>query len=52
MSDCIFCDIVNEQCPASIFYEDDTVLGLMTIGPVTTGHTIYLISGISRGNQY
>ena len=42
MSDCVFCDIVNKQYPASIFYENDIVLGLMTIGPVTTGHTMII----------
>ena len=42
MSSCIFCEIVDKQSPASIFYEDDTVLGLMTIGPVTTGHAMII----------
>ena len=42
MSICIFCDIVNKQSPASIFYEDDMVLGLMTKGPVTTGHAMVI----------
>ena len=42
MSDCIFCQIVAGESPASIFYEDDIVLGLMTIGPVTNGHAMIL----------
>ncbi len=37
MSDCIFCQIIAGESPASVFYEDDIVLGLMTIGPVTCG---------------
>ena len=42
MSDCIFCQIAAGESPASIFYEDDFVLGLMTIGPVTSGHAMIL----------
>lgn len=42
MSSCVFCEIVNGECPSSIFYEDDTVLGLMTIGPVNTGHAMII----------
>jgi len=42
MKDCIFCQIVAGESPSSIFYEDDLVLGLMTIGPVTTGHTMII----------
>ena len=40
MEDCVFCQITAGESPASIFYEDDIVVGLMTIGPVTSGHTI------------
>lgn len=40
--DCIFCQIVAGQSPASVFYEDDIVLGFMTIGPVTTGHAMII----------
>lgn len=42
MSDCVFCDIVAGRSPASAFYEDDVVLGLMTIGPVTEGHAMIM----------
>ncbi len=42
MQDCIFCQIVRGESPASIFYEDDIVLGIMTIGPVTTGHSMLI----------
>jgi diadenosine tetraphosphate (Ap4A) HIT family hydrolase len=41
-ADCIFCQIVAGESPASVFYEDDVVLGLMTIGPVTTGHAMVI----------
>jgi histidine triad (HIT) family protein len=42
MENCVFCEIVERKCPASIFYEDDIVLGFMTIGPVTTGHSMII----------
>ena len=42
MEDCIFCQIVAGKSPASIFYEDDLVLGFMTIGPVTTRHSMII----------
>ena len=41
-SDCVFCQIVAGESPASVFYADDIVLGLMTIGPVTTGHAMII----------
>lgn len=39
---CIFCEIVAGRSPVSTFYEDDVVLGLMTIGPVTEGHAMII----------
>ena len=42
MDDCIFCQIVAGKSPASTFYEDDLLLGLMTIGPVTPGHSMII----------
>jgi histidine triad (HIT) family protein len=42
MTDCPFCKIVAGQSPVSTFYEDDLVLGLMTIGPVTEGHAMII----------
>jgi len=42
MQDCVFCKIVSGESPASIFYEDDIVFGVMTIGPVTTGHAMVI----------
>jgi len=42
MQDCVFCQIVAGELPASIFYEDDMVFGVMTIGPVTTGHAMVI----------
>ncbi len=42
MEDCVFCLIVAGESPASIFYEDDLVLGIMTIGPVNPGHAMII----------
>ena len=42
MNDCVFCRIVQGKGPASIFYEDQAVLGVMTIGPVTIGHAMII----------
>ncbi len=42
MGDCIFCRIIAGESPVSAFYEDDTVLGLMDIGPVNPGHALII----------
>ena len=42
MAECIFCEIVAGRSPVSAFYEDDRVLGLLTIGPVTEGHAMVI----------
>ena len=39
---CIFCRIVAGESPASLFYEDELVLGLMDIAPVTEGHAMII----------
>lgn len=39
---CVFCKIVAGELPVSKFYEDDLLLGLMTIGPVTPGHAMVI----------
>ena len=45
MDECIFCQIVAGKSPASIFYENETLLGIMTIGPVTAGHAMIIPKG-------
>ena len=42
MADCIFCQIIAGKSPASIFYEDNLVLGFMDLGPVTPGHSMII----------
>lgn len=36
--DCIFCRIAGGEAPATILYEDDTVVVFLDINPVTPGH--------------
>ena len=40
MSDCIFCSIVRGEAPASLTYEDDTVVAFMDIQPISHGHML------------
>ena len=39
---CIFCKIVVNQAPASIIYEDETVLVFLDIRPLNMGHTLVI----------
>ena len=36
--ECIFCKIVADEAPATFLYEDDTVVVILDINPVTPGH--------------
>ena len=40
--ECVFCQIVAGDSPASLFYEDEVVLGIMDTGPVTKGHAMII----------
>jgi histidine triad (HIT) family protein len=42
MSDCIFCKIVKKEIPATLVYEDETVLAFMDIGPIVKGHVLVI----------
>ena len=42
MSDCIFCQIVDGEAEVSTVYEDDTVIAIMTIGPINPGHVMVI----------
>ena len=37
---CVFCDIVRDEAPASMVYEDDQVMAFMDIRPVNVGHLL------------
>ena len=39
---CGFCDIVAGKAPASMVYEDDSVMAFMDIGPVNPGHVLVI----------
>ena len=39
---CIFCKIVRKQVPASIIYEDESVLAFLDIRPLNMGHTLVI----------
>jgi histidine triad (HIT) family protein len=39
---CIFCKIVCKQAPASIVYEDETVMAFLDIRPLNMGHTLII----------
>ncbi len=40
MADCVFCNIVAGELPASIVYEDETCTAFMDIQPVNPGHVL------------
>jgi histidine triad (HIT) family protein len=42
MDDCVFCQIIAGESPASVFYQDDIVLGFMDINPVNSGHAMVI----------
>lgn len=42
MSDCIFCQIVCGEAPASVVYEDEHALAFMDLFPMNTGHVLVI----------
>ncbi len=42
MSGCIFCSIIRGKTPAAKVYEDDDILVIMDIKPITQGHLLVL----------
>lgn len=42
MTDCIFCNIIAGEIPASKVYEDDKVLAFLDISQTTNGHTLVI----------
>lgn len=42
MAQCIFCQIVNRELPASVVYEDDLCLVFMDVFPIKRGHTLVI----------
>ena len=40
MSECIFCQIIRKEAPASIVYEDEQVVAFLSNRPINVGHTL------------
>jgi histidine triad (HIT) family protein len=40
--DCVFCKIINKEIPAEIVYEDKNFLALLSIDPISPGHTLVI----------
>ena len=40
MSECIFCQIIRKETPASIVYEDEQVVAFLSNRPINVGHTL------------
>ena len=40
MSECVFCQIIRKEAPASIIYEDAQVEAFLSSHPVNVGHTL------------
>jgi diadenosine tetraphosphate (Ap4A) HIT family hydrolase len=47
--DCVFCQIVRGQLPASYVYADDDVVAFMDLCPMTPGHVLVLPRTHSSG---
>jgi len=39
---CIFCEIIKENSPASRIFEDDDIIAILDLFPVTKGHTLVI----------
>ena len=39
---CIFCKIAQKQVPASLLYEDETVIAFLDIRPLNEGHSLVI----------
>ena len=39
---CIFCDIIGGRGPASVVYSDESVVALLDIRPLNTGHLLVI----------
>jgi histidine triad (HIT) family protein len=42
MKDCIFCQIANHKAPARIIHEDELVIAVLDIDPISDGHTLII----------
>ena len=42
MGDCIFCQVVKNEVPSTIVYEDELCIAFMDIFPIRPGHTLVI----------
>ncbi|MFC7131235.1 HIT family protein [Haloferax chudinovii] len=42
MEDCEFCKIVAGDAPSSVVYQNDRILAMMTLRPMTRGHVLVI----------
>ncbi len=42
MKNCIFCQIANHKAPACIIFEDELVIAVLDIDPISDGHTLII----------
>jgi len=40
MAECVFCEILRGESPASFTYQDDSVIAFMDVQPITHGHML------------
>lgn len=40
--DCVFCQIAKHEAPARIIHEDELVIAILDIDPISDGHTIII----------
>lgn len=39
---CIFCKIINKEMDANVVYEDNDVIAILDVNPLTKGHTLVI----------
>lgn len=37
---CVFCKIIDREIPSTVVYEDELVMAILDINPLTEGHTL------------
>ena len=40
--DCIFCKIINKEIPSMVLYEDEKILVILDVNPVSDGHALII----------
>ena len=42
MDNCLFCKIINHQIPSNVIYEDELVIVILDVSPVSKGHCLIM----------